>query len=116
MQPESAREAVKAIELLGAPVKAFVEDCCVVGPGRNVRIDVLFEEWRYWCAEQNRKEPGNKEWFGRNLHSCVRGLDISKPRVGEDRVRMYEGIALRGKPKIDIIEKPEGGHYRPVKF
>jgi putative DNA primase/helicase len=79
-----------------------VRDCCKVGPGLSVSINDLFEAYKDWCEmEEGRKNPGNKEWFGRNLRSAVPGLVIARPRAGKkqqqtgaDRDRTYEGIAL----------------------
>jgi putative DNA primase/helicase len=105
IQPESAREAVDDIETLGSPVKAFVRDCCEVGPGLSVMVDNLFEKWREWCVDEGRKDPGTKEWFGRNPHSTIPGLRVTKPRVGDERTRTYEGIALRPEhePRVMLV-------------
>jgi putative DNA primase/helicase len=94
IQPESSREAVEDIETLGSPVKAFVRERCLVGPGRNYLFDNTFHAWIEWCNDENR-EPGNKEWFGRNLNAAVPGLRISRPIVNGKQVRIYEGIEVR---------------------
>jgi putative DNA primase/helicase len=94
--PKSAREAIEAIEMLGAPVKAFVRDRVGVKPGLNVPCDDLYQKWRGWCVGAGRHDPGSKEWFGRNLRSIIPGLRVIKKRGGEDgtRVLTYEGIGL----------------------
>ena len=113
VMPESAREAVDDIETLGSPVKAFVRDCILVSPGQRVPVDDTFEAWREWCNDENRKDPGTKEWFGRNLHSAVPGLRVSRPRAGEgeeeERPRYYEGIAIRPghEPAVTVTPKDE---------
>ena len=43
------------IEMLGAPVKAFLRSRCVVGPGKEVAVDVLWDAWKNWCTHTNRK-------------------------------------------------------------
>jgi putative DNA primase/helicase len=112
IQPESAREAIDDIETLGSPVKAFVRDCCEVAPGLSVEVDLLFEEYKFWCQDENRKDPGTKEWFGRNLHSTLPGLKITKPRAGLERTRRYEGIALRPKPQPAVVPPSKPGNIK----
>ena len=115
IQPESAREAVDDIETLGSPVKAFVRDCCEVGPGLSVLVDNLFEAWSEWCEGENRKDPGTKEWFGRNLHSTVPGLRVRKPQAAGERVRSYEGIALRAEHEPTVMIVPKEPEAAPLK-
>jgi putative DNA primase/helicase len=106
VQPESAREAIEDIEMLGSPVKAFVRDCCEVGPGLNVLVDNLYEKYKEWCEDEGRKDPGNKEWFGRNLHSAVPGLRLARPRADDQqRLRTYHGVGLIKPPTVCIVPK-----------
>jgi putative DNA primase/helicase len=92
IQPKSSRHAIADIETLGAPVKAFVRDCCVVDPGKTVAVDDTFSEWENWCARERRRDPGTREWFGRNLRSAVPGLTVT--REGREQVRFYQGIGF----------------------
>ena len=106
-QPESSREAMEEIELLAAPVKAFVRDCCIVGPGLSITVDALWAAYQEWTVEQGQTKPGTKNWFGRNLKSAEPGVKIKKPREGEGaRERTYIGIALKEgwepKPSVTI--------------
>ena len=95
VQPKSAVEAVEDIEMLGAPVKAFIRDCCRTGPGMTVRVDDLWEEWRAWNEKQGRaKDTGTKTWFGRNLRSAEPGVTTHKPGTGDARSLAYVGIEL----------------------
>lgn len=114
--PESAREAIDSIEILGAPVKAFVRDKCEVRPGLSVAVDELYQEWRDWCEDEGRKDAGTKEWFGRNLHSMIPGLRTARGRkIGDKRMQTYEGLALRPKeekPEKRVAEKRVGPKVR----
>ena len=58
---------------------------------------------------KDRKDPGTKEWFGRNLHSTIPGLRVRKPQAAGERVRTYEGIALRAghEPTVMIVPKEQ---------
>jgi putative DNA primase/helicase len=98
IQPASANEAVEQLEALGSPVKAYVREHCRVGPGHTVPIELIYQDWRMWCENNGRREPGTKQSFGRDLKAAVPGLQTSQPRHGEDRVRVYEGISLKTRP------------------
>jgi putative DNA primase/helicase len=98
VQPENAKEQLDTIEMLGAPVKAFIRDCCEVGPGFEEEVDTLYEAWEGWCQLQ-RRPSGTKEWFGRNLHSAIPGLRIIRPAgEGAARPRRYVGVRLAQHP------------------
>jgi putative DNA primase/helicase len=83
------------IEVLGAPVKAFIRDCCEVGPGKSVPVDKLFEAYKAFRVKEGCRDSGTREWFGRGLHSAVPGLRTTRPIVNGVQVRTYEGIGLK---------------------
>jgi putative DNA primase/helicase len=101
-QPKSSYAAVAHMERLGSPIKAFVADQCEVKANAVVLLDLLYERWLAWCREEGRKDPGTKEWFGRNLHAALPKLKMVKrgPRDG-DRKRYYEGLALIDRTKAE---------------
>jgi putative DNA primase/helicase len=94
-QPAQSQDAVTHMERLGSPVKAFVNDQCEVKAGVSALVDEVYDRWTAWCRDEGRKDPGTKEWFGRNLHAAVPKLKMTRlgPRDG-DRKRYYEGLAL----------------------
>ena len=102
IQPKNALDLIDQIEALGSPVKAFVRQCCEIGPGFEVSIDDLFEHYKEWCQDENRRDAGNKEWFGRNLNAAVQGLGIV--RKGERRERNYVGL----RPLYPLRRKNDG--------
>ena len=65
VQPKNALKKLEQIEMLSAPVKAFVRDCCKIGPGLEAGTDRLYQAWRTWCAT-NGGPVISKEWFSRN--------------------------------------------------
>lgn len=98
VQPQSSYQAADNIEVLAAPVKAFVRDCCEVGPGLEQRLDDLWNSWRLWSDDEGRPDAGSKNWFARNLQSAVPGLTAHRPKVGNEQVQVYVGIKLRSPP------------------
>jgi P4 family phage/plasmid primase-like protien len=98
VQPKNAQAQIDAIEMLGAPVKAFIRDACIVGSEQSVAVDKLFSAWQIWCADEGRRDPGSKEWFGRNLHSAVPGLSITRPLVKDNESQELKDDESRERP------------------
>jgi putative DNA primase/helicase len=95
VQAESGLEAIRDLEELASPVKAFVEERC--GRGGQIKIDDLYRAWSLWC-EDNGNEPGAKNTFGRNLLAAIPGLEKAQLRVdGGLRQRFYTGINLKSE-------------------
>jgi putative DNA primase/helicase len=95
--PESANEASDKIEMLGAPIKAFINDECNVATGLAVAHDVLFDGYRLWRRGQGMKDDVSKQWFGRELMAALPGLTTRRPAAddGAKRASFYVGIALK---------------------
>jgi len=60
-----------------------------------VSVELLYQTWRMWCDAVGRKEAGTKQTFGRDLRTAVPSLRTTRPRDGDDRHRVYEGIGLK---------------------
>ncbi len=94
--PETAKETLEAFEDLSNPVGVFLRECCAIGPGAEVEIDVLFSAWESWCERNNRKEAGTSQSFGAELHAAAPGLKRTRHRVGDDKLQkgFYQGVGL----------------------
>jgi P4 family phage/plasmid primase-like protien len=114
-QPESGAELMEEMEDLSSPVGAFVRERCVVDSAARVEVGELFREWKAWCEEHGRKEPGTEHTFGRDLRAVVPALDSQRPwKGGEKRKRVYVGIRLRGVDEPDA-DPPSAGAVRAVR-
>lgn len=95
-QPAAANELVEQIELLAAPVKAFLAEKCETGdPAGEVPAMELFTAWQVWCGLNGREHPGTQQSFGRDLHSALPHVKTVQHRGGGGRVRCYVGIRLK---------------------
>jgi putative DNA primase/helicase len=103
-QPSTSAEAIEDLNDLGSPVKAFVEECCVVEQGATIKKADLYDCWRHWCQQQGRREPGTGASFGRNLKAAFPGLGTKNLREGEARHRWWEGISPT-KTTLDAVNK-----------
>jgi putative DNA primase/helicase len=90
IQPASGREAIADLEALASPIRAFINDDCVLAPGQTVPVELLYQAWRLWCDKTGRREPGTKQMFGRDLRAAVPGLKRTQPRDGDARNSKYE--------------------------
>jgi putative DNA primase/helicase len=106
VQPRSAREALRHLEDLSSPVGAFVRDICVVSPAYEVDKNTLFAQWKTWCEEEGRLRAGTKAIFIRDLRAAVPGLTPVRPRDGDRRRRMLQGIDLAEKHPASAINDP----------
>jgi putative DNA primase/helicase len=94
-QPQSAADAVEALEDLSSPINAFIRERCVIEPRCFVGVTTIFEAWRAWCEAQGRDKPGTAQSFGRDLRAAVPNLKLNQRREDDRRTRYYEGIELR---------------------
>ncbi|PIW01652.1 MAG: hypothetical protein COW41_01995 [Deltaproteobacteria bacterium CG17_big_fil_post_rev_8_21_14_2_50_51_6] len=95
VQPGSALEAIAEMEAMGSPIKAFVDDCCVVGAQYEVDKGQLYTSWQKWCEKNGRDHRGTTATFGKDLRALLPGLKITNNRMDAgNRVRSYQGIAL----------------------
>jgi putative DNA primase/helicase len=96
VQPESGRRAVRTMEELSSPIRAFVRDCCEVGPDYRIARSDLYHQWEYWCQTEANIRPTGRSVFGRDLAAAFPEIDDQRPREPDDRrTRMYTGIRLR---------------------
>jgi putative DNA primase/helicase len=100
VQPRNALDKIEEIEILGAPIKAFIKDECDVRPGLQIHSDVLFDRWKLWNDREGAGRPTSKTFFGKSLASALPG--VTTRRLGPQGVEglFYIGIALRpvGQP------------------
>jgi putative DNA primase/helicase len=92
IQPNNAAETIDAMETLGAPIKAFIRDCCKIGPKLEIGVDELYDGYCTWCGKEGLK-PRSKSWFGRDLSTAVPGLTVVRKGT-DDRDRLYQGIGM----------------------
>jgi len=97
LQPESGQELLDDLQDLASPIKAFVDDQCIVGPEFETLLAELYAKWREWCDRHGRDEPGTQERFAKDLRAAY--PQISKVRrrtrpvsASDRRETVYQGI------------------------
>lgn len=92
-QPQSGLDLMDQMNELSSPILAFCEERCVIGPENQISIGDLYRVWCSWCADQGQ-QPTSTQTFGRDLRALHHGIQVSQPRVGPNRERVYKGISV----------------------
>ena len=102
MTPKVIRAEVERLFESQDLLAEFIEDRCEVGPGMEVEVKNLWDEYGLWCQDTNR-QPAFKapQWFSKNLTQRD-GIDTKRGGRG---IRLLTGIALR----TDEIYPPDEG-------
>lgn len=115
-RPSSADELASDLVDQTSPIRAFVDEMCLVGEIYQVDRDELFKAWKKWCEAQGRDHAGTKVSFGRQLSAAFPGVKRSQPRTsgtGSEaapsgandgfgtRLNLYAGIRLRHEWEAD---------------
>jgi P4 family phage/plasmid primase-like protien len=78
-----------------APIRVFVEEECVIEPGRSVENQKLFDRYLIWCDRNNTFKMSHNK-FSRDLNTAFPGkfTDYYK-RTTNGQVRSKKGIGLK---------------------
>jgi putative DNA primase/helicase len=100
VEPASSAAAVKLLADAVSPIRAFLDDWCVLGPKdtHNVPKDDLYDGWKAWCRDQDRDHTGTKMTFSRDLFAANLGIEETRVRVGGVRTQSYSGVRLNRPP------------------
>ena len=100
VEPASSAAAVKLLADAVSPIRAFLDDWCVLGPKdtHHVPKDDLYEGWKAWCRDQDRDYSGTKMTFSRDLFAANLGIEETRVRVGGVRTQSYSGVRLNRPP------------------
>ena len=93
-QPESGGELLQELRDITSPVGMFVREICIVGPEWSVDVADLYAAWCDWCKSHGWERQTTEQTFGRDLRAVLPKLFTSQPRIGGDRIRRYNGVAL----------------------
>ncbi len=95
VQPASGASAVEQMAALSSAVSEFLRECCTVGPEHQAPKDDLYKAWRSWCMANGQRTTDSAS-FGKDLSSV--GIKGARPRVGNERLQVYLGVALTSAP------------------
>lgn len=103
VQPESSAAMMRHFERMSSPVRAFVEDRCVLDPEASVSKASLYEAFKYWGQAEGRSYTLDHSAFGIKLRAAFPGMiSDGRPSVEGERVYVYKGLRLRA-PEDDKV-------------
>ena len=80
-------------------VKAFVAECCELGPEFTVSIEMAYNRYRTWCEGNGARTWADRlpiNQFSGKLRSAFHGqVQTIRPRDGGTRKRLFSGLRLR---------------------
>lgn len=92
-KPSIAAEVEQDFARLVNPLRAYLDERCIVGPTETVSRAALWEDWKLWCDYTNHL-PGSIDRLGARLRVLIPYLDTTRPRTTDGRTRMYVGVGL----------------------
>lgn len=102
--PSAGEKIMRDFVYLSSPVKAFIDECCELGPDQRVTRQDLRVVWQHWC-EENGHVAGSRNDFGRKLRAVVPTIEDERSRCGGSRKWCYVGVGL----------KPDGADFVNVR-
>lgn len=94
VQPQAAEDHLDEMEMLGAPVKAFIRDKCILAPGHRVHTDILYDRYKAWC-EANGCYVNMKATFSKNVRTAYPAITIRGQGTDGRDGRFYIGVGLQ---------------------
>jgi putative DNA primase/helicase len=94
IQPTSGKQVRDMMEDLASPVKAWIRECCEVGPTVYAEPSALYASWCAWCAGKGLT-PQHEIVFGRDLHAALPTLARAQRKINGERRPVTLGVRLR---------------------
>jgi len=105
--PAAGDKILRDFVYLSSPVQAFLDECCEVGDGKEVRRNDLQLAWHRWC-DDNGHMRGSVADFGKKLRAAVPRIDDERRRVHSGRERWHTGLGLTSDALADIARARNG--------
>ena len=105
--PSAGEKILRDFVYLSSPVKAFVDECCDLDSGKEVKRNDLQLAWQIWC-DDNGHVSGSHSDLGRKLRAVVPRIDDVQRRTNGQRDRWYTGICLTPEARTGITKRRNG--------
>lgn len=97
IQPKSGIEMLEGIERLSRPVRAFVEDMCILDDEATTERAQIYEAFKAWSDDEGKGGTMSNAALDRDLPAATDDrVSVYRPRIeGGKRPHYYKGIRLR---------------------
>jgi len=99
--PDCVRAATEGYRTEEDILAAFLDDCCVLGPGHQAPGGELYAAYQAWCNENTGGGSLSHKAFARKLRD--RGIAIEVRRVQGRNTRIYIGVGLLAGPAGESV-------------
>lgn len=108
--PESSLEAMRMLEDLASPMRAFVREWCRIGPDEWIAIDELFKAREAWADDSGMRRT-NKIALGRDLRAAF--PKVTRAMKGREKVYIGIGLSKKGRSQYEeVCEAARGKRSR----
>lgn len=97
-EPQSMPQIMREMDRVNSPIRAFIDECCIIKAESSVPLQALFDCWRGFQREQ-RGAINLISRFEHRIRTAVPGLQI----VSDGDVIMYQGISLRSEAEVRYL-------------
>ncbi len=98
--PGGSAALIESISADASPIKEWGGECCAFGDGTKASKLELYESYVHWCSTHAVAPPKDRVTFNSQLVAAYPKLKSDRIRAGEERVRVFRGIALKTEKSI----------------
>ena len=88
------KAAVRTYEIENDKVATWMDECCVIDPGKTVWAATAFANFQNWWTTTGHQHSATMQYFGAKLRDKGFKKDRSAPTPGATRQWYYKGFAL----------------------
>ena len=104
-EPESSKFMIEQFKELVSPITSFIEECCTLEEGLYADRNQIYDAWREWCHDNERK-PGNRQMFYRWLLQQMPQLVTIVKGEGDETRHLYKDIAIKPWVAVKYLGRP----------
>lgn len=103
--PQTSKEARAEWRVSTSPMAAFIEECCEIGSGLEVKKEELFGAWNGWTMERGMRKVSRTKVFERLRLACPYVSSDSYQKGGH-KFSVFRGLELKPWAAKQYIGKP----------
>jgi putative DNA primase/helicase len=94
------KEMLNKLRTFNNPVKAFVDELCVVKPELVCEKKVVYGKYKQWCVRTNHAPKAENSFF-EDLYRAFPEIEQTRPSKNGNRLMMLKGICLEDNYEYD---------------
>ena len=101
--PAPVKRATEKVLRAAHPLKQFISELCVVGPGRYVSRPYFKQRLRFWCSEEKNNWEPSAQLLTEEME--LLGFPVGNKRDSRTghRIDAFIGLSLKDSPMIEAV-------------